>query len=103
MRSPRFLAGSWLWKLTKAYPRFEDIFKFKGIIQFSDAQSNSFSIDIPKTGEPRSAEEEAKAAAAVDESSTGFFFEEEGYQLNRMSGVRLSLCLSLRILYILSV
>lgn len=32
-----------------------------------------------------------------------FFFEEEHYQLNKMSGIRLSLCLSLRILYILSV
>lgn len=31
----------------------ENIFKFKGIIQFSDAQSNSFAIDIPKLGEPR--------------------------------------------------
>ena len=32
-----------------------------------------------------------------------FFFEDENYELNKISGIRLSLCLSLRILYKLSV
>ena len=35
--------------------------------------------------------------------STSFFFEDENYELNKISGIRLSLCLSLRILHKLSV
>lgn len=38
-----------------------------------------------------------------DNQSTTFFFEDESYELNKISGIRLSLCLSLRILYKLSV
>ena len=67
----------------------ENIFKFKSIIQIKD---QSFYVEIPKF-------------VPNDEGNqrNSYFFEQEAYELNKISGIRLSLCLSLRILYKLSV
>jgi len=81
----------------------ENIFKFKSIIQIKD---QSFYVEIPKinlldiTVGHQNVEENG---APSDNQSTTFFFEDESYELNKISGIRLSLCLSLRILYKLSV
>jgi hypothetical protein len=80
----------------------ENIFKFKSIIQIKD---HSFHIEIPKLARLD------KPGTLVALEGTGqspaprkiFFFEEDSYELNKISGLRLSLCLSLRILYMLSV
>jgi hypothetical protein len=81
----------------------ENIFKFKSIIQIKD---QSFYVEIPKinlldiTVGHQNVEENGTPS---DNQSTTFFFEDESYELNKISGIRLSLCLSLRILYKLSV
>lgn len=76
----------------------ENIFKFKSIIQIKD---HSFHIEIPKLTQLD------KQSTLADNPSQAprkiFFFEEDSYELNKISGLRLSLCLSLRILYMLSV
>jgi hypothetical protein len=76
----------------------ENIFKFKSIIQIKD---HSFHIEIPKVNEL----DKSTALVASEQGPVRkiFFFEEESYELNKISGLRLSLCLSLRILYMLSV
>ena len=74
----------------------ENVYKFKSIIHIKD---QSFHIDIPKF-------RDTDTRVKTDSNEPGrkvYFFEEESYELNKISGLRLSLCLSLRILYRLSV
>jgi hypothetical protein len=73
------------------------------VIQIKD---QSFHADIPKY-KLNSEKPVLTRKHTVDEisaeSKKTFFFEEEKYQLTKISGIRLSLCLSLAILYKLSV
>ena len=77
----------------------ENIFKFKSIIQIKD---QSFNVDIPKMN-PVILENKSQDSAEDGPWASSFFFEDESCELNKISGIRLSLCLSLRILYKLSV
>lgn len=100
----------------------ENIFKFKSIIQIKD---QSFYVEIPKFNNQNADTEEhmtnlsyndiesqqeqlrITAGHSAEKNSlpakSAFFFEDENYELNKISGIRLSLCLSLRILYKLSI